>query len=93
MNHKEFLSKLTTEGGYTSSYSQKKLSLLVNAITEQLQEGNTVAISGFGTFEVKKKNERISVNPVTKNRLLIPPKLVVNFKPSASIKEKYKEDK
>ena len=42
------------------------------------------------TFEVKKKLERVSVNPVTKQRLLIPPKLMLTFKPSAGLKEKFK---
>ncbi|EXY65380.1 HU family DNA-binding protein, partial [Bacteroides fragilis] len=46
---------------------------------------------GFGTFEVKKKAERIVINPVTKLRLLVPPKLVLAFKPSPILKDKFKE--
>ena len=34
-------------------------------MAQQLQDGNTVAIQGFGTFEVRKKLERISINPAT----------------------------
>jgi DNA-binding protein HU-beta len=59
-------------------------------MVDQLQDGNSVVISGFGSFEVKKKMERISVNPVSHQRLLIPPKLVVGFKPSSSVKEEVK---
>lgn len=59
-------------------------------MTQELQDGNTIAIQGFGSFEVKKKLERISVNPVTQQRLLIPPKLVLTYKPSISLKEKFK---
>ena len=50
----------------------------------------TVAIQGFGTFEVRKKLERISINPATQQRMLIPPKLVLTYKPSAILKEKFK---
>ena len=63
---------------------------LLSVMTQELQDGNTIAIQGFGSFEVKKKLERISVNPVTQQRLLIPPKLVLTFKPSISLKEKFK---
>jgi DNA-binding protein HU-beta len=59
-------------------------------MTQELQDGKTIALQGFGTFEVKKKLERVSVNPVTQQRMLIPPKLVLSFKPSNILKEKFK---
>ncbi len=90
MNNKEYVSRIANETGSTAGEVQKNLSELISILTEQLQDNNSVSISGFGTFEVKKKNERVSVNPVTRKRLLIPPKLAVNFKPSSSLKEKLK---
>ena len=66
------------------------VSSLLSIMTQELQDGNTVAIQGFGTFEVKKKMERVSVNPVTQQRLLIPPKLVLTYKPRIALKEKFK---
>ena len=66
------------------------VSSLLSIMTQELQDGNTVAIQGFGTFEVKKKMERVSVNPVTQQRLLIPPKHVLTYKPSIALKEKFK---
>ena len=62
----------------------------VSVMTKQLQDGDTIAIQGFGTFEVKKKMERISVNPVTQQRMLVPPKLVLTYKPSNVLKDKFK---
>jgi len=46
-----------------------------------------VSLPNFGTFEVKKRMERVIVNPSTKQRMLVPPKLVLNFRPVTSIKE------
>ena len=63
---------------------------LLSVMTQELQDGNTIAIQGFGTFEVKKKLERITVNPATQQRMLIPPKLVLTYKPSITLKEKFK---
>ena len=66
------------------------VSSLLGVMTQELQDGNTIAIQGFGTIEVKKKLERISVNPVTQQRMLIPPKLVLTYKPSITLREKFK---
>ena len=43
-----------------------------------------------GSFEVKKKAERISINPSTKQRMLVPPKLVLTYRPSNTLKDKFK---
>ena len=63
---------------------------VLHSMIDHLQNGDSVVISGFGSFEIKKKMERISVNPVSHQRMLIPPKLVVGFKPSSSVKEEVK---
>ena len=66
------------------------VSTILDEMIQELQTGKTVVIQSFGTFEVKKKLERISVNPTTQQRMLIPPKLVLTYKPSVSLKEKFK---
>lgn len=90
MNNKEFISELSRRFVYTNKDTTQLVSSVISIMTQQLQDGNTVAIQGFGTFEVRKKLERISVNPATQQRMLIPPKLVLTYKPSAILKEKFK---
>lgn len=90
MNNKEFISELARKLGYTNKDTSQLVSTVIGVMTQELQEGKTVAIQGFGTFEVKKKLERISVNPVTQQRMLIPPKLVLSYKPSTNLREKFK---
>lgn len=65
---------------------------LIDEMTEELVEGNAVAILGFGTFDVKKKAERISVSPTTKQRMLVPPKLVLSFKPSSLLRDRVNQN-
>jgi len=45
----------------------------------------------FGTLEVKKRQERFSVQPNTGKKLLIPPKLIVKYRASVSFNKKLKE--
>lgn len=90
MNNKEFILELSKKTGYSSKDVSQYVSSLLNIMSQALQDGNSVSIQGFGTFDVKKKLERVSVNPVTHQRMLIPPKLVLSYKPSVTLKEKFK---
>lgn len=90
MNNKSFISELSQRTGYTQDDVQKMVNTIIDSVNDSFQRGDIVAIPKFGTFEVKKRLERIVVNPGTKQRMLVPPKLVLNFKPIASIKEKLK---
>lgn len=93
MNNKELITTLSKTTGKKTAETAEWIDRLSIIIGNTLAEGNTISIQGFGTFEVKKKEERISVNPVTKKRFLIPPKLVPVFKPSATLKNQIKEKK
>ena len=63
MNNKEFTSELAERLGYTIKDTSELMNSLLSSMTQELEEGNVIAIQGFGSFEVKKKAERISVNP------------------------------
>ena len=90
MNNKEFIADLANRTKLGSREVGSLVNATVSAIIGELTEENTIAIPGFGSFEVKKKLERVLVNPTTKQRMLIPPKMTVNFKPNTSLKLKVK---
>ncbi|MGL4518483.1 MAG: HU family DNA-binding protein [Phocaeicola sp.] len=91
MNNKEFIAELSHRFGYTHKDATQLVASVIGEMSEQWQEGNIISIQNFGLFEVKKKMERISVNPLTKQRTLIPPKLVLGYKPSTALKDKFKQ--
>lgn len=90
LSNKEFISELSRKLGYINKDTSQLVSSVIGIMVQELQDGNSVAIQGLGTFDVKKKLERISVNPVTQQRMLIPPKLVLVYTPSIVLKEKFK---
>ncbi len=49
---------------------------------------DSVALTGFGTFEPKKRMERVAVHPASGKRLLVPPKIIMTFKPSSILKQR-----
>lgn len=91
MNNKEFIAQLAAKTGYTQADTQQMVRTIVAEMSSRLEEGDSIQINNFGTFEVKKRLERIVVNPATQQRMLVPPKLILNFRPVASIKENLKK--
>lgn len=90
MNNKDFIAELAQQTGYSVEDTQRFVNSIVEAMGNHFQENDNVVIPTFGTFEVKKKLERVMVNPSTGQRMLVPPKLVLNFKPNVSWKERVK---
>ena len=90
MNNKEFITELARRTDSTAKDTQQTVERLTEVMADILDEGDVITIQGFGNFETKKKMERIVVNPNTRQRKLIPPKLVLAFKPSVVLKEKIK---
>ena len=59
-------------------------------ILKDLENGDDVKISSFGTFSVKHKNTRIGRNPKTGIEVSIKARNVVSFYPSNVLKTKFK---
>ena len=90
MTNKDYILELAEQTGYSPEDTQKMVNVIVETMGDIFQEGNMVLVPSFGTFEVKKKMERVMVNPSTGQRILVPPKLVLNFKPNSNWKEQIK---
>lgn len=91
MNNKEFISALSKKSGMKLEDTQNMVYTTVQAIIDTMCQAETVSLSGLGSFDVKKRMERIITNPGTGLKMLVPPKLVANFKPVSSVKEKLKK--
>ncbi len=90
MNNKEFISTLAARTGYDQKDTQKLANNVITAMSDAFVEDNSVIVPNFGVFETKKKMERVIVNPSTGQRMLVPPKLVLSFKPNQTWKDKLK---
>lgn len=91
MNNKEFIAQLARDTGFSQTDTQQMVKSVIEQMGASLENGDSVQVTSFGTFEVKKRMERIIVNPSTQQRMLVPPKLVVNFRPAVAVKENLKK--
>lgn len=80
MNNKDYLSALAQETGYAAADTARMLGDVTAAMSDAVTRGDTLVVADFGTFTVKKKLERVIVNPATKQRMLVPPKLTIAFR-------------
>ena len=88
MNNKEFIAELARRTKSNTKETQQRMNFLIKEITEHLCNEDMISISNFGTFETKKRLERVLVSPTTGQRMLVPPKMVVGFKKSNVLKSK-----
>lgn len=87
MNNKEFIAELAQRSGYSTKTTTQMSNALVDTMVSILENDETLTVVGFGSFEVKLKKERILVNPQSKQKMLVPPKLSLSFKPNTSLKD------
>ena len=68
--------------------TKKVCQSLIDTIRDELVNGGTVSIQSFGVFVTRIREQRMGINPKTKESLEIPEKRYPAFRPSKSFKEK-----
>jgi integration host factor subunit alpha len=76
------------EVGLSRAESSAFVETILKEITDCLEKGETVKLSSFGTFIVRKKKQRLGRNPKTGVAAQISARRVVVFKPSAVLKQR-----
>ena len=87
MTRSELVSVIAEKNSLKKKDAEAILSSVIDTITETLAKGEKVAISGFGTFEVRDRAEKNAINPATKKPIVIPAKKVPAFKAGKILKE------
>lgn len=76
------------ELGFSKKQSKELIETLLEIIKSKLESGEDALISGFGKFCVRDKKERRGRNPAKGGAMMLPPRRVVTFKCSGSLREK-----
>ncbi|GIL00366.1 MAG: integration host factor subunit alpha [Alphaproteobacteria bacterium] len=73
--------------GLSRTESADLVEMVLETICDKVVMGESVKLSSFGSFVVRKKNERIGRNPKTGEEVPISPRRVMVFKPSNVLKD------
>jgi integration host factor subunit alpha len=79
---------LNRQIGLSRSESATLVESLLGHIGSALEQGQNVKISGFGTFTLRDKRERVGRNPKTGIEVPISPRRVLTFRPSQTMRER-----
>ncbi len=77
---------LHKEMGFSKKESKELVQTFFEVISEQLESGENVKLSGFGNFSLRNKGERPGRNPKTGKEIPIKPRRVVTFKPGQKLR-------
>jgi integration host factor subunit alpha len=75
-----------TQVGLSRNESADLLETVLDRLSSALASGESVKISGFGTFSVRQKGRRVGRNPKTGQEVPIMPRRVLVFRPSNVLK-------
>ena len=88
MDTKTLIEKACEASRLEPAQGRRIIEAFSRLLSESGSELDSVAVPGFGVFESRKR--RVNVHPATGRRMLLPPKIVIGFKPSAILKQKLK---
>jgi integration host factor subunit alpha len=87
MTKADIISEVFDKVGLPKQDAEEMVEMILDLIKQTLKESETVKLSGFGNFVVRKKNSRKGRNPKTGQEIEITPRKVVSFRPSMIFKE------
>lgn len=91
MTKKEIVKQISDKLGLTQLKTKEIVQLTFDAIVETLLEDRRIELRNFGVFEVKQRKARKARNPRTGDKVDVPPKNVVTFKPGKEMEERVRQ--
>jgi nucleoid DNA-binding protein len=88
---KEIVKTISEEIGLTQLKTKEIVQKTFDAIVETLVEDHRIELRNFGVFEVKRRAARKARNPRTGDKVFVPEKFVVTFKPGKEMEERVRE--
>lgn len=91
MTKKEIVKTISDEIGLTQLKTKEIVQKTFDAIIETLVSERRIELRNFGVFEVKKRAARKARNPRTGDKVHVPEKFVVTFKPGKEMEERVRQ--
>ena len=92
LTKKEIINSIYMQIGFSKKISEALLEDFFNLILKNIILNKKVKIAKFGTFTLRKKNQRVGRNPKTKEEKIISERNVVLFKPSKELRQLINND-
>ena len=87
MNKTELISAVAEKAGISKKDADSAVNAVINSIVEAVAKEEKVQLVGFGTFEVRSRNERQGRDPRTNKPITIPASKIPAFKAGKAFKD------
>lgn len=85
---KELVHRIADKTGVTKVVAKEVIQSFLNAIIDELAEGNRLEFREFGVFESRERAARLAQNPRTLEKVPVPAKRIVKFKVGRLMRKK-----
>ena len=86
----DLIKGVAAETGVSAGKAKTVIEAFLDATEKHLSQGDTVQITGFGSFEVRERKAREGVRPGTTEKIQIPASKYPAFKAGKSLKDSLK---
>lgn len=87
MNKAELIQAIVEQSKLTKKEVSNALDALIDTIQSSVQNGDTVSLVGFGSFQTRQRSARTCRNPKTGEQISVEAKTVPVFKAGKKFKE------
>lgn len=87
MNKKDLIEKIAVAADISKASAERSVNAFLDAVQSELNQGGSVALTGFGTFAVKARSSRTGRNPKTGETMTIEAQNVPSFKAGKALKD------
>ena len=87
MTKADLINILIQEMGMSKKNAEVVVNTFLGSMIESLKNGKGIELRGFGSFRIRERKPRIGRNPQTGEKVKVPAKKIVYFKPGKELKE------
>ncbi len=85
---KDFVDRIAEKTGQKRGDVKETVQLFLDAMIEELTNGNRLEFRDFGVFEVRERASRVAQNPKTLEQVVVPARKAVRFKVGRLMRER-----
>ncbi len=92
MQKTELVHKIKEKTGLSDKEIYLVMNTMLDEIVSSVKNGEVVQLTGFGKFELSERSERNGINPMTKEKIIVPASKSMKFKPANHVKKQINEN-
>lgn len=89
MQKTELVHRIKEKTGLSDSEIYLVVNTMLDEIVSSVKQGEPVQLTGFGKFELSERSERNGINPMTKEKIVVPASKSIKFKPANNVKKQF----